>query len=65
MLHMIVWVWLFISVAWFAINAYLIKPFDGNAWFVACLPFLIGFLFLVGALLASGSWREPPDHSLR
>ena len=63
MLYMIILVWLFISVAWFAINAYFIKPFTGSVWFVACLPFLVGLLYLIGARLASGSWREPPDHS--
>ena len=59
---MIVGVWLFISVAWFAVNAYFLRRFDSNFWFVATLPFWIGLLFLVGARLAGGSWKEPPSH---
>ena len=59
---MMIGVWLFVSVAWFAINAYLLQPYDGSFWFVACLPFGIGLLYLLGAHLASGSWKEPPDH---
>lgn len=54
-------VWLFISAAWFAINAYFVRPFDSNFWFVAGLPFWIGLLFLAGARLAVGSWKEPPS----
>lgn len=60
---MLIWVWLFISAAWFAINAYLIERHDGNFWFVAGLPFWIGLLFLIGAGLTLRSWRKPPDHS--
>lgn len=58
----IIAVWLFISVAWFAINAYLLRRFDSNFWFVASLPFWIGLLFLLGARLAHSSWKEPPNH---
>ncbi len=63
MLAMIVWIWLLISVAWFSLNAYFIQPYDFSFWLVSCLPFGIGFLFLVGSRLAAGSWREPPDSS--
>ena len=63
MLHMMVWIWLFISVAWFALNIYFIHDHDGSFWFVALLPFGIGLLFLVGARLTAGSWKEPPDHT--
>jgi hypothetical protein len=59
----IVWVWLFISVAWFALNFYFLERHNFSFWFVSLLPFGIGLLFLIGALLTSGSWREPPDRS--
>jgi hypothetical protein len=59
----LIWVWLFISVAWFAINAFLIERHDFNFWFVAGLPFWIGLFFLLGARLTLRSWRKPPDHT--
>ncbi|MBI4474140.1 MAG: hypothetical protein HY646_15830 [Acidobacteria bacterium] len=61
MFKFVVWIWLFISVAWFAINSYFLERHDFNFWFVASLPFGIGLLFLIGARFASGSWKEPPD----
>lgn len=60
----IIALWLFISVAWFAINAYLIRPYNFNFWFVVSLPFWIGFLYLVGARLARSSWaRTSQSHT--
>ncbi|MBI2186131.1 MAG: hypothetical protein HYU37_03275 [Acidobacteria bacterium] len=58
---MIIWIWLSISAAWFAVNWALIERHDGNFWFVACLPFFIGLLFLVGVGATLGGWRKPPD----
>jgi hypothetical protein len=58
---LVIGIWLFISVAWFAVNAYLLENFDFSFWFVAGLPFWIGLLFLIGARLV-GAWKEPPSH---
>ena len=49
MARAMVWVWLLISAAWFAINARLIDRHDFNFWFVSSLPFWIGLLFFIGA----------------
>ena len=57
----LIWVWLFISVGWFALNFFLIKPHDFNFWFVACLPFAIGLLYFIGAGL-TGGWRNLPSY---
>lgn len=59
---MIVWVWLLISAAWFAVNAYVLERWDGNFWFVASLPFFIGLVFLFAARVVMGGWKKPPDH---
>jgi hypothetical protein len=59
---MIVWIWLLISVTWFSLNFYFIERHDFSFWFVGLLPFAIGLLFFIGAGLAAGSWRKPPDH---
>jgi len=63
MLRVLLWVWLLISVAWFAINALLLDRYDANFWFVAGLPFWIGLLFFLGARATLGGWRKPHDHS--
>ena len=60
-----VWIWLLISAAWFAINHRFIEQHDFSFWFVALLPLGIGLLFFIGAHLAAGGWKEPTDHSQR
>lgn len=62
MLLMVIFLWLFISAAWFAVNAYVIDRFDANFWFVSTLPFWIGLLFIIGARVVVGGWKEPPDN---
>lgn len=62
MRYIVVGVWLFISVAWFALNVYFFWPFKSDAWFVASLPLGIGLLFLLGALLTKASPKDPPSH---
>ncbi len=57
---MLVWIWLLISALWFGGNAYVIRPYDFNFWFVASLPFFIGLLYFVAARLMMKSWKKPP-----